>query len=290
MPPTATASVTKMGTSRNFNFGFTSYEINVSASCTATITAIQTPPSLFTNALGQLPANTELIPYLGEAGFITVYDVNAPSCTSANVLIGAFAKDFSNPHIVKCDPDISGTCQLVTTTGIYPLGGPLPGDGGVGGGVPNFSKFFLVNTPILTTTATNGQKPVNFCGFQFPLKGSGTTLPANPPLFDEDDFSLLSFRLAATNGNCKTGPFVDNASVLVSLAQIDPNFVPITSQQNLITSTINGALFFHTYFGLLNLENLPNGTYSVTLSFPNGNSGVVTTIFKIVTEGTPGSF
>jgi hypothetical protein len=294
---TPTTTVTKTAavpSSKVFNFGFTSMQINATGSCTVSVNATQTPltalNTLLATVTSGLPTGATQIPYLGEAGFGTLFSVTAsptgacPTPTSA--LIGAFIDpgSFSNPRLIQCD---SGTCVVDTTTGIYPLGGPIPGDGTVGGGVPHFSQFFLVNAGVLTSAA-GGNSPATFCGFNFPL--NTTQDPAQARLFDDDDLILVSFRLAKTGGNCTWGPFVDNAQVLVSLAQIAPTFIPITDPNVVVTPNINGALILHTYFGLLKLHGLPLGTYGLSLVFTTNNSPVVTTLFKVVPPGTPGSF
>jgi hypothetical protein len=174
-----------------------------------------------------------------------------------------------------------------TTTGIYPLGGPIPGDGSVGGKVPNFSQFFLINAGVLTGTV-GGNSPGTFCGFNFPL--NTTQNPAQARMFDDDDLIVVSFQLAKAGGNCLFGPFVDNAQVLVSLAEVSPTFTPITSTSNLVTPNINGVGILHTYFGLIKVHGLAQGTYGLSLVFTTNNSPVVSTLFKVVPEGTPGSF
>jgi hypothetical protein len=285
LPPTSTVTKTAtFTTSKVFNFGFTSYQLNATGSCTVSVKGTQTPPASLTPLIPGLglPSPTTLIPYLGEAGFATVYQVDpgVGGCTPTSALIGAFTDPtaFTNPRLIQCDNTPAG-CVVDTTTGIYPLGGPVPGDGAVGGGVPHFSKFFLVNSGVLTST-TGTDKAAKFCGFQFPLKN--TLDLAIAPKFDDDDFILLSFRLALSTGNCKTGPFVDNAKVVVSLSQISPSFIPITNPNNVVTPNINGALFLHTYFGLIKVHGLPVGTYSLSYVFTTNNSPIVTTVFKVV--------
>jgi hypothetical protein len=293
---TPTSTVTKSATfasSKVFNFGFTSMQINATGNCTVSVKATQTPLTalntlLATVPVASLPAGATQIPYLGEAGFGTLFQVDPGTggCTPTSALIGAFTDPsvFTNPRLIQCD---GGTCVVDTTTGIYPLGGPIPGDGSVGGKVPNFSQFFLVNAGVLTT-AVGGNSPGTFCGFNFPL--NTTQDPAQARLFDDDDLILVSFRLAKAGGNCTWGPFVDNAQVLVSLAQIAPTFIPITDPNIVVTPNINGAGILHTYFGLIKVHGLPLGTYGLSLVFTTNNSPVVTTLFKVVPPGTPGSF
>ncbi len=294
LTPTSTATKTAtFTTSKVFNFGFTSIQINATGSCTVNVNATQTPLSALDVLKGtippaSLPAGSTEIPFLGEAGFGTLFSVtpSGAGCAPTSALIGAFTDPnaFSNPRLVQCD---SGLCVVDTTTGIYPLGGPIPGDGSVGGKVPNFSQFFLINAGVLTS-AVGGNSPGTFCGFNFPL--NTTQDPTQARLFDNDDLILVSFRVAKAGGNCTWGPFVDNAQILVSLAEISPTFTPVTDPNILVTPNINGVGILHTYFGLINVHGLPLGTYGLSLVFTTNNSPVVSTLFKVVPVGTPGSF
>ena len=301
LPPTATApqtkSFTNSTTSRNFNFNadttvttFTSFQLSnpVPTYCSATLSAIQSPA--YTNALGSLKAavaalisssalpSGTLVPYLGEAGFGTVYDVSgSPACGSGSVLVGAFTKDLTNPRLIHCHLGIANGCDVVAPNAIYPLSGPIPGDGAVGGKVPNFSQFFVVDVGLSTASGVAG----TFCGFNPPL--NNTTSPTGAPVFDLSDTGTIPVKFQLGLGaNCNKQ--ITNATALLSVARVDSGFTPI------IPLKFNGhggstATFDVTgkqYHLNLDVTGYAPGTYSVTVTFLSGNAPPVTTYFKLV--------
>jgi hypothetical protein len=283
LPPTSTAPQTKAITAsipRNFNFGFTSFEISDSTSCYATVKATQTLQSGLGAAVSvvspAVPAGTQLVPYLGEAALGTLYHVTS-GCVQANVLVGAFTPSLANPRIVKCDP-FPTSCAVLNTNAVYPLGGPILGDGAVGSGVPNFSDFFLVDEGLSTALGVAG----TFCGFNRPL--SNTTTPAGAPVFDldeEDETIPVKFQLGQ-GPSCKK--LITNATALLSVARVDSGFTPIIPLK--FHGHGNSSAIFDVtgkqYHLNLNVTGYAPGTYSVTVTFLSGNASPVTTYFKLV--------
>ena len=291
-------------------FSFNSNEFQLIATgCTATVSA--NPLSLAninsminlakTNAAGGLPNGGTPIVNLGEGGYEIAYVANWSGCTG--VLSGGLFGDFifglfdpnlsGNTQIIQCDsnpPDTSepllngtNTCEALPLIGSYPLGGPIPLDNGVGGGGRANSVFFLANANPTTVVTEQGQ----FCGF----------LPPNGTTFDTDDFVLVAFQLAQKNGNCKTGPFIGDAQVLLSVAEISPTFAPILQLHTLLNlgSTFpRPALckfFPHsilacTYALVVDVHKsgLTPGTYSLSAQPETGNAGTEAVTFNVVPE------
>jgi hypothetical protein len=271
-------------TPRNFNFGFTSFQISDNTTCSATVNAIQTLQSALSTGVSTIspivPTGTKLVPYLGEAGFGTLYHVTS-GCTLASVLAGAFTPTLTNPRIVKCDP-FPTSCQALTTNAVYPLGGPIPGDGSVGGKVPNFSDFFLIDEGLSTATGVAG----HFCGWNPPL--NGTQNPATAPVFHTSLTTTIPVKFQLGDGNaCKK--FISNAQVLLSVAQVlTPGnvsvFIPLAPAQFGGHGSDPSLFDFvgKQYIFNLIISSLPPGTYSASLTFLTGNAPTQTTYFKIV--------
>ena len=291
-------------------FSFNSNEFQLIATgCTATVSA--NPLSLAninsminlakTNAAGGLPNGGTPIVNLGEGGYEIAYVANWSGCTG--VLSGGLFGDFifglfdpnlsGNTQIIQCDsnpPDTSepllngtNTCEALPLIGSYPLGGPIPLDNGVGGGGRANSVFFLANANPTTVVTEQGQ----FCGF----------LPPNGTTFDTDDFVLVAFQLAQKNGNCKTGPFIGDAQVLLSVAEISPTFAPILQLHTLLNlgSTFPRPglckFFPHsilacTYALVVDVHKsgLTPGTYSLSAQPETGNAGTEAVTFNVVPE------
>jgi hypothetical protein len=291
-------------------FSFNSNEFQLIATgCNAIVTA--NPLSLAninsminlakTNLSGGLPNGGTPIVNLGEGGYEIAYVANWSGCTG--VLSGGTFGDFifglydpnlsGNPEIIQCDsnpPDTSepllngtNTCEALPLIGSYPLGGPIPLDNGVGGGGRSNSVFFMANANPTTVVAEQGQ----FCGF----------LPPNGTTFDTDDFVLVAFQLAQKNGNCKTGPFIGDARVLLSVAEISPTFAPIlqlhtvfnlgsTFPQPGLCKFFPHSILACTYALILDVHKsgLTSGTYSLSAQPETGNAGTEAVTFQVVPE------
>jgi hypothetical protein len=283
LPPTSTAPETKTistATGRNFNFNFSSFLISGTSpsTCTATVQATQTLLSSLQAAFA-LPAGSSLVPYLGEAGFGTRYSVTSTNCTTANALIGAFTPDLKNPRIVFCHPDISNvsrSCSILTATAVYPLNGPIPGDGSVGGKVPSFSDFYLIDEGLSNVSGVAG----TFCGFNPPL--NNTTSPTGAPVFSISSGTIpVKFQLGL-GANCNKQ--ITNATALLSVARVDSGFTPIIPLKfdGLGDSSAIFGVTGKQYHLNLDISTYAPGTYSVTVTFLSGNAAPVTTYFKLV--------
>jgi hypothetical protein len=300
-------------TPATFSFNSNEFQIIAGGGCTATVTAY--PLSLANinsminlakiNPSGGLPNGGTPIVNLGEGGYEIAYEAkwpdspSSPVCTAVlnseyvNFVFGLYDPHLSgNPQIIRCDDGVSSnepnldsgaTCQALTLIGSYPLGGPIPNDNGVGAGGHSNSVFFLANANPTTVVAEQGQ----FCGF----------LPPNGITFDTDDFVLVAFQLAQTNGNCKTGPFIGDAQVLLSVAETSPTFAPILQLKtvlNLGTTFPKPGLckyFPHsalacTYALIIDVHKsgLTPGTYSLSAQPETGNAGTEAITFNVVPE------
>lgn len=309
-------------TPTDFNFGSSDFQITANG-CSATVTAwplsLVNVNSMIGLAAGSLPTGGTPIVNLGEGGYEIAYVAKWPSgdsgpCSSVlsdgtfgNAIFGFYdASTATNPRILRCEsspmndpsePFLNGsnTCVALGNLGSYPLGGPLKGDPGVIGHGTSNSVFVLINAnPASGTAGAAG----NVCNF----------LPPNNLTLDTDDFLLVAFQLAQSGGNCKTGPFIRNAQALLSVAEIadasnNPTFNPILNIKtvlNLGTTFPQPGLckyFPHsplscTYALILNVQGsgLVPGTYELSVQFLTGNAPPQSVVFKVLPEGSPGTF
>jgi hypothetical protein len=145
------------------------------------------------------------------------------------------------------------------------------------------SVFALVNAGLST------QAPGVFCGFQSPLLNPG--VPGYPATFGAAGKNTLSvkFKLAATSAtNCKSGPFIDNATALISVAQIADAtgktvFQPINV--NATANSLDQPPIFNAgnqqYQFTLTISAYAPGTYSLTVTFLSSNTSNQTILFVI---------
>jgi hypothetical protein len=242
LPPTSSATLVhpflNPGDSYIFNFGFAAFQFtSASAPCTLSVAANAINEGAtynFTdlNLYGTTTSATQTVD-LGRDGFETAFDLTAgtgcdtgPKATNGELVAvyvdNAFA---TNSRVAACDPTTSLSCNIVESFGDYPLGSILPGDP-VYTGRDGASRHFLVN-------ANSGTGLGEFCGFQSPL------LPTDPNTGFASGIAgpfsnnlAVKFKVATQPGGCQSGPYVTNATALVSVAEIfDPKgqsvFVPI---------------------------------------------------------------
>lgn len=307
-PLTATAA---SPTPTAFSFNSNEFQI-IAGSCTATVTA--NPLSLAninsminlaeTNPSGGLANGGTPIVNLGEGGYEIAYSVQWSGCLPvlSNGLIGDFIFGLydpslsSNPQIIQCDsnpadtgePLLNGTntCESLPLLGSYPLGGPIPNDNGAGGGGHTNSVFFLANANPNPVVAEQGQ----FCGF----------IPPNGTAFGTDGFVLVAFQLAQKTGNCKTGPFIGDAQVLLSVAEIAPfalvfpNTVgnlgttfPEPNKYAIPCKNFPHSPLFCTYALIIDVHKsgLTPGTYELSAQPVTGNAGAEAVTFTV--KSTP---
>ena len=291
------------------------FQITAGGGCTATVSAYPLSLRNINSMIGlvpvsQLPNGATPAVNLGEQGYELAYvakwpdpAADGPNCTSVinstfpTSIFGLYDSHLvSSPQMIRCDsttesdePYLDGltSCLALTPLGSYPLGGPIPTDSGFTGGGTKNSVFVLVNANPTTVAAEQGQ----FCGF----------LPPNGTTFDTDDFVVVAFQLAQKTGNCKTGPFIGDAQVLLSVAETAPNFLPILQLKtvgNLGTTfpepnnyPIPCKSFPHsqlacTYALIINVHasGLTPGTYSLSAQPLTGNAGTEAITFNVVPE------
>jgi hypothetical protein len=320
---TLTATVASP-TAATFSFNSNEFQIIAGGNCTATVTANQLSLANINSMISKagLPNGGTPIVNLGEGGYEIAYEAKWPDSLSSppcapvlsDGLFGTFIFGLydpnlsSNPEMIRCDDlnpsdepnlDSGASCQALTLIGSYPLGGPIPNDNGLGAGGTKNSVFFLANANPNPNAAEQGQ----FCGF----------IPPNGTTFDTDDFVVVAFQLAQNTGtavspsfNCKTGPFIPNAQVLLSAAETATPTAPTFSAiVNLKTVGNQGTTFpkpglckffpnspfFCTYVLVFNLQanGLTPGTYELSAD-SMGNAGTEAVTITVVPESPNNPF
>ncbi len=196
------------------------------------------------------------------------------------------ANQYTNPRVLDChnngpltEPQLIGgdtTCFVPDTIGVYPLGGPIPKDGGtiVGGRISNF--FAVVNE----NAGPGTPEPGNFCGFQSPLLNP--TDPGYPFSFAAGSRSTINVKFKLSSSNCKKD-FITDATALISVAQLSPVFnavnVQPTSNSLIVPPIFNEGNSQYSF--TLNVSTLPPGTYSLTVTFLTDNATSKTILFVI---------
>ena len=249
-----------------------------------------TPPQLLDSAV-QAPG-------LGDAGFEIAYVAHwffpppaPPSCTSV-FPDGGFVTgisnfedsgNFTNPRSVQCDNsdpatepqlDATTTCGSPAPVGVYPLGGPIPGDSSI--------KYNSVFAPVNELAGAGTVEPGQFCGFQPPL--SNAQPPALAGTFSSSGSTTVNvkFKLSAPAGNCKKD-FITDAVALISVAKIqNPDGTAAFSAINVqsTSSSLDQPPIFNSgnqqYSFTLNLRSIfaqaGAGTYSITVTFLSDNT------------------
>lgn len=287
--------------------GYTSTEVNFGSSVVETLTSGCTPSISQSQAsisylqgltnkatpgdgyTGDWTTGTP-VPYNGEGGFGTVYTVSS-SCDPADVvnnfIIGALTDttQFTNPRIIRCDGSLKDsdlTCFVTEASGTWPAGGLVPDDVVVGGKIPGFSRFFLVNANL-----SGGNEAAQFCGFQSPL--TNTTDPSQAATFSSGQNLSVKFKLATESGTCSGGPYVTDAQVLLSVQRISggtgPAFQPINISTQGNSTDIPPVFKYNpnsqNYQFSLSLKGYTAGTYVITLTFLTNNTGFQSTLFNV---------
>jgi hypothetical protein len=307
-------------------FNFNSHQFWLTADgCMATATAYPLIPATVSAmvslaGVAAFPNGATPIPNLGEQGYEIAYVAHwlspavTPQCVSVFTdgffekgIFGFYdASQYTNPRIVYCDngdpgaytqanepqlrtdiiSGVSGptSCAASDTVAVFPIGGPIPGDFGT---VTRNSFYAPVNSGLSTA------EPGQFCGFMSPL--TNTTDPSKAPTPTGNAINVR-FKLA-TPGNCKNGPYISDASALISVARICN-----TTPSNDSTCGPKGASVFdairvnpnaasldepplfnsgnNQYSFSLSISALASGTYSLTVTFLTNNQASVTTYFK----------
>jgi hypothetical protein len=289
-----------------FNFNSNLFQLTATG-CTATVTAFPMPTGTVETMIGLVgngafPNGAQPAVNLGENGYEIVYvahwlaPVVNPACTSVfsdGQFVQSFAgfvdgNAFNNPRVVQCDNSDASTeprlftspgtaCKVAPSLGVYPVGGPIAGDQAL----KVNSVFALVNAGLSNTVGGD------FCGFQSPLLNP--TDPGYPATFAAGGKNTLSVKFKlATPGNCKSGPFIDNATALISVAQIADAtgktvFQPINV--NATAASLDQPPIFNAgnqqYQFTLTISAYAPGTYSLTVTFLSSNAFNQTILFVI---------
>ncbi len=128
-----------------------------------------------------------------------------------------------NPKYVLCHGDGLYDCNFVDFSSVL-LGGFFPDDGRIGGFDPRFSRGFLVDAKTLADLGLSGGG--TFCGLEAPVRNVDD--PTGPvPRFKVGSTIPLKFHVAEVeprgNSNCRKGPFVTYAVVVLGAARVDPD-------------------------------------------------------------------
>jgi hypothetical protein len=316
-------------TPNNFNFNSSLFQIT-GQGCIASVTAYPlsaaTVQSMITlarlpgvgdsNAINQYPGPPTLafppplvnpatpLVGLGDGGFEMAYVAHWHPGSDGNNCASVFpdggfvtgmynitdSTQFTNPRMLQCDnsvastepqlfPSTTTTCGSANLIGVYPSGGPIGLDGGG-----------RANSVFLWVRETAGAS--NFCGFQSPLAGNGTTLPSPLPSFSATK-NTLAVKFKISSGSCTNQKsLISNAEALLSVARVfDANGVPVFNpvDPNPTSASIDVPPIFPTgnpqYSFTLNLPSVlaqgGAGTYSVTVTFLSDNTTNQTTEFVL---------
>ena len=263
------------------------------------------------------PDGAKPAPGLGDGGYEIAYVANwllplvNPQCTSIfsdglfeSSVFGFYDSSlYDNPRMVECrnsdpgnEPQIvpnlvitsgSTSCAAPPLFAVYPVpfGGPIPND--QGGTVRSSNSFFAVVDEGLTLTGNTNNPRGKFCGFQSPLTGDGITLPNQPAVFTGNTIAV-KFKLATASGSCQNGPYISNASALISVARLADSAAATVFNAirvNATASSLDTPPLFNAgnnqYSFSLNTGGYAPGTYSLTVTFLSDNTINQTTEFKI---------
>jgi hypothetical protein len=300
-------SSTTNPTPTTFHFNSNLFQL-IATGCTATVTAYPLIPATINEMVAlsgsSLPDGARPAPNLGDGGYEIAYVAHwlspsvSPGCSSVfsdglfETSIFSFYDSnlYSNPRIVRCDngdpttatqstePTIVGGttfCAGTQSVGVYPIGGPIPGDQGL---TSKNSVFATVNAGL--TAAKAGQ----FCGFESPL--TNTLDPSQAAVITGNSINV-KFKLATASGTCQKGPYVSDAVALISVAQIADstgatvfNAVRINATSNSLDEPPLFNAGNNQYSFTLSTLAYASGTYSLTVTFLTDNTTNQTTLFK----------
>ena len=293
LPPTTVTQTATFSGTQTFNFGFAAYQFTSPApGCTLSVKAVPSNLAAINSLISTVTTDYNGLPFLGGTpavnlgwdGFQFAFTLSSTSCTpqfsdgTNDQLLGAQLDNLlvSNPLIIACD----ASCSVMESCGSYPLGGLLPADGtysGHGG----TSEHFVVNANF------SSSEPGTFCGFQSPL--SNVAPPGIAGTFGSGQNVSVKFKLAQASGNCQNGPFITDATALLSIAQIfDSNgnavFNPIAigSSGNSTPVPPTFKLDYNKQYQFsLSLQGYATGTYSLTVTFLTSNTVQQTIEFQV---------
>ena len=286
------------------NFGYAALQaINATGSCNLTVTATLTPPAILSGEIGTNPAVAAAPAVdLGWDGFETVvnpFSSLPPGCAASDGLFHYLLSvnvpsSVTNPLTIFC-PTSGAMCES-TLESVYP-GGPLPSDITSGGKKPSCAIFTANST---SPPAKN--EPGTFCLYQSPVNNTFEGQPASALPVGNQLNVKFKLAFAPPNGNCRSGPYITDATALLSVAQIadakgNPVFMPITIVLSGIVSpfysldktTQQYAAKWDTSQCILPsglTEDCPLGTYSLTTVFTSNNTSFTGSTGSIYTTQT----
>lgn len=220
--------------------------------CAVDISALEVEPDFLRQLLESIPNpddpgfnyTGDPVIYSGENGRGIAYQVvpfmGDPDCTAADVFrhsINAFTGYIPNPRIVRCSDLIVDQCELIDLNTYFPFNGIFPDDGRISSKSNTFSWYFLADVDL-----ENGTGNGDFCGFDSPwyepmLPGwvewtDSDVLEyftaADFPAYSTTETVALKFQIAdldAPDGSCDSGPYIEAAVVLMSIARVrDENY------------------------------------------------------------------
>jgi sugar lactone lactonase YvrE len=242
------------------------------------------------------------VTYLGENGRGVLYEVlpqpaGNPLCYAPQVelfrhAINAYAGYVPNPRLVRCpSPGDSYDCMLIDLNTYFPYNGILPEDTRIGSTLGassgDFSRYFIVDLD-LNQDADAGDGV--YCGFESPwyepMLPTGVSWNDADVLDQTDPSTLLpisttqsfgfKFKIAEITGfnpdatpvyNCDAGPFIEDATVLMSVARVrDPFNVPLDPfEPKRVYAAGSSAVVDPALF---NAADNPNKQYHFNAKFP----------------------
>jgi len=282
------------------NFGYAAFEVvEASGSCSLNVTATPTPPAMLSADIGSIPT-TAAAPAVDEGwdGYETVLDTNVnqlPVGSGCPASDGQFHYVFAtfvplsvtNPETISCSTNVNNTttCIVAALEAAYPLGGILPADLGTRSGKGTQAcKIFVANS----TAAAKNNEAGTFCGYQSPVNNTFLGQPASTLPVGNQLNVKFKLAFAPPIGNCQNGPYITDATALLSVAQIadakgTPMFVPMTIVLSGVVSPFYSldktsqqyAAKWDTSQCILPsgvTEDCPLGTYSLTTVFTSNNT------------------
>jgi len=292
------------------NFGYAAFEIvEASGSCSLNVTATPTPPALLSSAIGSVPTAAAPAADEGWDGFEAVLDTTVlespPGClaTSDSRFHYVFATfvplSVTNPETISCSTkNNTTTCIVATLEAAYPLGGILPADittthnKGTGA-----CKIFLANS----TAGAKNNEAGTFCLYESPVNNTFLGQPASTLPIGNQLTVRFKLAFAPPIGNCQSGPYITDATALLSVAQIadakgNPVFIPVTIVLNGIVSPFYKPDSNQQYTAKWDTsqcifpsgvtEDCPLGTYSLTTVFTSNNTSFTGSTDSIYTTQT----
>jgi len=286
------------------SFNYAAFQVNDAAgACTLTLLTRPTPPAFLASKIspllmpgappGFLLPGTVGATDLGWDGFETVVQNTTAITSPCLATDGAFhfliatqtSQNLGSPQVVSCADDFSGCA--VDTEGVFPLSQVLPSDVTSIGTKHTAStcQFFLTNSGAPTESGF-------FCGYESPLTN---TFAGGKPASVKLGTAAVKFKLAnGTNASgCQNGPFITDATVLISLQRIlDAQGNPV--QDPIQISSAGGSSPLEPIFTPGKQYNFNLNTNSCTLSSgatgqcPLGTYAVTAAFLSANTANTPG--